>query len=153
MAMSKRLAAVSLGLVVGGRFSAADLIPYWVAQVLGAIAAAAVLVAIASGQAGFEVSSGLASNGYGEHSPGGYSLQSGLIIEVVMSFFFLLIILGAVLAAPVVASLKLLGMYAWRKMLDLPPFADWEEPVTPPPPDADVPAAGKDDKIPAPELQ
>ena len=87
--------AVSLGLVVGGRFSAADLIPYWVAQVLGAIAAAAVLVAIASGQAGFEVSSGLASNGYGEHSPGGYSLQSGLIIEVVMSFFFLLIILGA----------------------------------------------------------
>ena len=95
MAMSKRLAAVSLGLVVGGRFSAADLIPYWVAQVLGAIAAAAVLVAIASGQAGFEVSSGLASNGYGEHSPGGYSLQSGLIIEVVMSFFFLLIILGA----------------------------------------------------------
>ena len=98
MAMSKRLAAVSLGLVVGGRLSAADLTPYWVAQVLGAIAAAAVLVAIASGQAGFEVSSGLASNGYGEHSPGGYSLQSGLIIEVVMSFFFLLIILGAVLA-------------------------------------------------------
>ncbi|MEZ4716392.1 MAG: AI-2E family transporter [Caldilineaceae bacterium] len=62
-------------------------------------------------------------------------------------------ILGAVLAAPVVASLKLLGMYAWRKMLDLPPFADWEEPVTSPPPDADVPAAGKDDKIAAPELQ
>ncbi|MEZ4580050.1 MAG: AI-2E family transporter [Caldilineaceae bacterium] len=62
-------------------------------------------------------------------------------------------ILGAVLAAPVVASLKLLGMYAWRKMLDLPPFADWEEPPALPPPDAVAPAAGKDDKIAAPELQ
>ena len=62
-------------------------------------------------------------------------------------------ILGAVLAAPVVASLKLLGMYAWRKMLDLPPFADWEEPPASPPPDAVAPVVAKDDKIAAPELQ
>lgn len=87
--------AVSLGLFAGGRFSGADLLPYWVAQVAGAIAAAAVLVTIASGQAGFDLSGGLASNGYGEHSPGGYTLTSGLITEVVMTFMFLLIILGA----------------------------------------------------------
>ena len=87
--------AVSLGLLVGGRFSAGELIPYWVAQVLGAILAAAVLVTIASGQAGFDISGGLASNGYGEHSPGGYTLLSGLVAEVVMTFMFLLIILGA----------------------------------------------------------
>jgi aquaporin Z len=87
--------AVSVGLVVGGRFKASDLLPYIVAQVLGAIAAAVVLYLIASGKAGFDLSGGLASNGYGEHSPGGYSLASGLITEVVMTFMFLMIILGA----------------------------------------------------------
>jgi aquaporin Z len=87
--------AVSLGLTVGGRFKGAELLPYWVAQVLGAIVAAAVLVVIASGQAGFDVSAGLASNGFGEHSPGGYTLFAGLLTEVVMTFMFLLIILGA----------------------------------------------------------
>jgi len=87
--------AVSLGLLVGGRFKGSDLLPYWVAQVLGAIAAAAVLVAIASGTAGFELSGGLASNGYAEHSPGGYSVLAGLLTEVVMTYMFLMIILGA----------------------------------------------------------
>jgi aquaporin Z len=87
--------AVSLGLVVGGRFKGAELLPYWGAQVLGAVVAAAVLVVIASGQAGFDVSAGLASNGFGEHSPGGYTLFAGLVTEVVMTFMFLLIILGA----------------------------------------------------------
>lgn len=86
--------AVSVGLMVGGRFSAGELAPYIVAQVLGAIAGAAVLYVIASGQAGFETA-GFASNGYGEHSPGGYSLTSALVTEVVMTFMFLLIILGA----------------------------------------------------------
>jgi aquaporin Z len=87
--------AVSLGLVVGGRFKASDLLPYVVAQVLGAIVAASVLYLIASGKAGFDLSSGLAANGYGEHSPGGYSLASGFVTEVVMTFMFLMIILGA----------------------------------------------------------
>jgi aquaporin Z len=87
--------AVSLGLVVGGRFKAAELIPYWVAQVLGAIAAAGVLYFIASGQPGFDVARGFAANGYGDHSIGGYSLGAGLVTEVVMTFMFLLIILGA----------------------------------------------------------
>ncbi len=87
--------AVSLGLLVGGRFEARDFAPYVVAQVLGAIVAAAVLYFIASGQPGFDLSGGLASNGYGEHSPGGYSLVAGLTIEVVMTFMFLIIILGA----------------------------------------------------------
>lgn len=87
--------AVSLGLVVGGRFKAADLLPYWIAQVLGAVAGAGILYLIASGASGFELSGGLASNGYGEHSPGGYTLLSCLISEVVMSFMFLMIILGA----------------------------------------------------------
>ena len=86
--------AVSLGLVVGGRFSAAELGPYILAQVLGGITGAAVLYLIASGQAGFETA-GFASNGYGEHSPGGYSLTAALVTEVVMTFMFLLIILGA----------------------------------------------------------
>jgi aquaporin Z len=87
--------AVSIGLFVGGRFKAADLAPYIIAQVLGAIAAAFLLRYIASGAAGFDIAGGLASNGYGAHSPGGYSLQSVLATEVVMTFFFLLIILGA----------------------------------------------------------
>ena len=87
--------AVSVGLNVGGRFKTSDLLPYIVAQVLGAIVAAAVLYFIASGKAGFDVSSGLAANGYGEHSPGGYSLAAGLVTEVLMTFMFLIIILGA----------------------------------------------------------
>ncbi len=87
--------AVSLGLLVGGRFRGSELLPYWAAQVLGAVLAAAVLVAIASGKAGFEVGAGLASNGFGEHSPGGYTLFAGLLTEVVMTFMFLIIILGA----------------------------------------------------------
>jgi aquaporin Z len=87
--------AVSLGLVVGGRFAAKDLVPYVLVQVIGAIAAAATLLYIASGKPGFELASGLASNGYGEHSPGGYSMLSGLVTEVVMTAIFLLIILGA----------------------------------------------------------
>ncbi|HEY4341459.1 MAG TPA: aquaporin Z [Steroidobacteraceae bacterium] len=87
--------AVSLGLVVGGRFKAAELLPYWVAQLLGAIAGAGILYLIASGASGFELSGGLASNGYGAHSPGGYSLLSCAVSEVVMTFMFLIIILGA----------------------------------------------------------
>lgn len=87
--------AVSFGLFVSGRFPAKDLLPYMTAQVLGAIVAAGVLYLIASGQAGFDLSGGLASNGYGEHSPGQYSLMTGLLIEVVMTFMFLMIILGA----------------------------------------------------------
>ena len=87
--------AVSLGLVVGGRFAAKDLGPYVIAQVIGAVAAAATLLYIASGKPGFELAGGLASNGFGEHSPGGYSMLSGLVTEVVMTAMFLLIILGA----------------------------------------------------------
>lgn len=87
--------AVSLGLWAGGRFSASELIPYIVIQVIGGIAAAAVLYLIASGKAGFELSAGFASNGYGEHSPGGYSLNACLITEIVMTFMFLVVILGS----------------------------------------------------------
>jgi aquaporin Z len=86
--------AVSFGLWMGKRFDGKDLIPYIIAQVLGAIAAAAVLYVIASGKAGFEIG-GFASNGYGEHSPGGYSMLAALVAEVVLTFFFLFIILGA----------------------------------------------------------
>lgn len=87
--------AVSIGLWSGGRFAASELLPYIAAQVLGAVAAAGVLVVIASGQAGFEVSSGLAANGYAAHSPGGYTMLSGLVTEIVMTFMFLFVILGA----------------------------------------------------------
>ena len=87
--------AVSIGLWAGGRFNTNELLPYIIIQVAGAIAGAGVLYLIASGKAGFELSSGLASNGYGEHSPGGYSLVACLLTEVVMTFMFLMIILGA----------------------------------------------------------
>ncbi|MGI2900432.1 aquaporin Z [Shewanella algae] len=87
--------AVSFGLWAGGRFPAAELLPYIVSQVAGAIVGAAILYVIASGQDGFSLSAGFASNGFGEHSPGGYSLTAVLVCELVMTLFFLLIILGA----------------------------------------------------------
>lgn len=87
--------AVSVGLWLGGRFPARELLPYVVAQVLGAVAAGGVLLVIASGNADFDVAAGFASNGYGEHSPGGYALTSVLVCEVVMTAMFLLVILGA----------------------------------------------------------
>lgn len=87
--------AVSIGLWAGGRFPANQLLPYIVAQVVGAVVAGGVLYLIASGKAGFDVSAGFASNGYGEHSPGGYSLRAALITEVVMTMMFLFIICGA----------------------------------------------------------
>ena len=87
--------AVSIGLWSSGRFSAAELGPYIVAQVAGGLAGAAVLYVIASGQAGFDVTAGFASNGFGEHSPGGYSMTAALVTELVMTFMFLIIILGA----------------------------------------------------------
>lgn len=87
--------AVSIGLWAGGRFPAGDLLPYIVAQVAGGIVAGGVLYVIASGAPGFDVAQGFASNGYGEHSPGGYSLLAALVCEVVMTAFFLIIILGA----------------------------------------------------------
>jgi aquaporin Z len=87
--------AVSVGLWAGGRFPSKQLLPYIVAQVLGAIVAGAVLFVIASGKAGFDASAGFASNGYGEHSPGGYSFGSALVCEIVMTMMFLVVILGA----------------------------------------------------------
>ena len=87
--------AVSIGLWAGGRFPANQLLPYIVAQVLGGIVAGGVLYLIASGAAGFDVSKGFASNGYGAHSPGGYSMMAALLTEVVMTMFFLIIIMGA----------------------------------------------------------
>lgn len=87
--------AVTLGLWVGKRFPAKEMVPYWVAQLIGAIVAAAVLFVIAGGKAGFEVSAGFAANGYGAHSPGGYSLVAALVTEVVLTCFFLLVILGS----------------------------------------------------------
>jgi aquaporin Z len=86
---------VSIGLWAGGRFPANQLVPYIIAQVLGGIVAGGVLYVIASGQAGFDMSGGFASNGYGAHSPGGYSLQAAIVIEVVMTMMFLVIIMGA----------------------------------------------------------
>ena len=87
--------AVSVGLWSGGRFSTSELAPYIVAQVAGGLAGAAILYVIATGQASFDVTAGFASNGYGEHSPGGYSLTAALVTEIVMTFMFLIIILGA----------------------------------------------------------
>ena len=87
--------AVSVGLWAGGRFPAASLLPYIVAQVAGGVAAAGVLFVIASGNADFSLAGGFASNGYGEHSPGKYTLTAALLTEVVMTFMFLIVILGA----------------------------------------------------------
>lgn len=87
--------AVSIGLVAGGRFKSAELVPYILAQVIGAVAGAGVLYLIASGKADFNLAGGFASNGYGEHSPGKYSLLAGFVAEFVLTFMFLLIILGA----------------------------------------------------------
>ena len=87
--------AVSFGLWSGGRFPANELVPYILAQVAGGVAGAAILYSIASGAPGFDVAGGFASNGFGEHSPGGYSMMAVLIAEVVMTFMFLMVILGA----------------------------------------------------------
>ncbi|MEM7379396.1 MAG: aquaporin Z [Pseudomonadota bacterium] len=87
--------AVSIGLVVGGRFPASQLAPYIGAQVVGGVLGAAVLYLIASGASGFDLAGGFASNGYGEHSPGGYGLMAALVCEVVMTAMFLFIIMGA----------------------------------------------------------
>ncbi|MDH3931341.1 MAG: aquaporin Z, partial [Chromatiales bacterium] len=87
--------AVSIGLWAGRRFPASELIPYILAQTVGAVFAAGVLYVIASGAAGFSLADGFAANGYGAHSPGGYSLTAGLTSEVVMTFVFLVVILGA----------------------------------------------------------
>jgi aquaporin Z len=87
--------AVTVGLAVGGRFRGSDVLPYIIAQVIGAVIAAATLYFIASGKPGFSLAGGLASNGYAEHSPGGYSLAAGFVTEVVMTFMFLMIILGS----------------------------------------------------------
>ena len=105
--------AVTVGLFTARRIPSADLVPYIVAQVAGAVAAAAVLYAIASGRTGFDATAGFASNGFGAHSPGGYSLFAALVCEVVMTFFFLLVILGATSAkapagfAPIAIGLAL----------------------------------------------
>jgi aquaporin Z len=87
--------AVSVGLWAGGRFPGAQVLPYVIAQVVGAIAGAAILYVIASGQAGFTVADGFAANGYAQHSPGGYSLTASAVSELVMTFMFLIVILGA----------------------------------------------------------
>jgi aquaporin Z len=87
--------AVSVGLWAGGRFPGAQVLPYVVAQVIGAIVGAAVLYLIASGRAGFTLADGFASNGYAQHSPGGYSLTASAVTEIVMTFMFLIVILGA----------------------------------------------------------
>jgi aquaporin Z len=87
--------AVSVGLWAGGRFPAGELLPYIIAQVLGAVAGAAILLIIAKGAPGFDLAGGFASNGYGEHSPGGYALSAALATEIVLTFGFLFVILGA----------------------------------------------------------
>lgn len=100
--------AVSVGLWIGGRFDSKDLGPYIIAQVLGGIAGAGILYLIATGQAGFDIG-GFAANGFGEHSPGGYSMMSALVCEVVMTFMFLIIILGSThkMASPGFAGLAI----------------------------------------------
>ncbi|MBV71214.1 MAG: aquaporin Z [Myxococcales bacterium] len=87
--------AVTVGAWAGGRHPAKEIIPYWIAQVIGAIAAAAVLYTIASGKAGFDLAGGFASNGYGEHSPDKYSMTAALIAEIILTMFFVMIILGS----------------------------------------------------------
>ena len=87
--------AVTIGLWAGGRFKASEVLPYIITQVLGGIAGAGVLYLIASGNAGFDINGGMASNGYSEHSPGAYTLTSGFVTEVVMTFMFLMIIMGS----------------------------------------------------------
>lgn len=87
--------AVTVGLWVSGRFPAGHILPYWIAQIVGAIAAAGVLYLIASGKTGFDLSGGFASNGFGEHSPQGYSMTAALLAEIVLTAFFLIIILSA----------------------------------------------------------
>jgi aquaporin Z len=87
--------AVSLGLAVGKRFPMSEVLPYWIAQVLGAIAAARVLYIIASGKVGFSLADGFASNGYADHSPGGYSLTACLVAETLLTMFFLMVIMGS----------------------------------------------------------
>ena len=87
--------AVSVGLWAGGRFPGVDLLPYIIAQVLGATAGAGILYVIATGHPGFDLAGGFASNGYGDHSPGGYSLSAGLVTEIAMTFGFLFVILGS----------------------------------------------------------
>lgn len=86
--------AISLGLFAGGHFKGSDVIPYMLVQVIGGIVAAALLYCIASGKPGFDIAAGLANNGYGDHSPGGYALYSCMVIEIVMTFMFVIIILG-----------------------------------------------------------
>ena len=87
--------AVTLGLCAGGRFPAKDVLPYIIIQVIGGLAAGAVLYTIATGKAGFDASAGFASNGYGDHSPGGYSLHACMVAELVLTAFFLIVIHGA----------------------------------------------------------
>ena len=87
--------AVTFGLAVGKRHPWGEVLPYWIAQVVGAVVAAGILFLIASGKAGFDVHAGFASNGYGEHSPGGYTMGAAFVCEVVMTAFFLIVILGA----------------------------------------------------------
>ena len=87
--------AITLGLWAGGRIPGSDILPYWASQILGAVAAAAVLYVIASGAPGFSLDGGFAANGYGAHSPGGYSMQAALVAEAVLTGFFLLVIMGA----------------------------------------------------------
>jgi len=87
--------AVTVGVWAGGRFPGREVLPYIVAQVIGGVIGAGVLYVIASGKAGFDLAGGFASNGYGEHSPGGYSMNAALVTEVVMTFMFLIVILGA----------------------------------------------------------
>ncbi|WP_318478699.1 aquaporin Z [Photobacterium leiognathi] len=101
--------AVTIGLWAGNRFPTGEVVPYVISQVLGGIAGAAVLYVIASGHAGFDLAGGFASNGYGEHSPGHYSLLSSFVTEVVMTFMFLFVILGAThkLASPQMAGLAI----------------------------------------------